>query len=170
MPAESPAAIFPALLTRAAADAPTLHIAPLGVTVRTLVSSKESGGAFALLEYTAPPGFRGPAPHWHAVLTETFIGQAGALRLRTGEGEFTLEPGAVVVVPPRTVHAFSNPGEEPARFLVLATPGMGLEGYFGELAALIEASPVWPPSDPSAVAAIASRYDTFSPPVPAAAS
>jgi hypothetical protein len=40
---------------------------------------------------------------------------------------------------------------------------MGLEGYFAELAALIAASPVWPPADPTAVAALARRYDTFAP-------
>jgi hypothetical protein len=77
-----------------------------------------------------------------------------------------LGPGAVAVVPPRAVHRFSNPGDAPARFLVLATPGAGLDRYFAELAELIAASPVWPPADPGAVAAIAERYDTFSPPAP----
>lgn len=96
------------VLARAAADAPTISIPSLGVTIRTLVASAESGGALAALEYTAPP-----------------------------------------------------------RFLVLATPGAGLEGYFGELARLIAESPVWPPADREAVAAIAARFDTFGPPVAA---
>ena len=155
----SPAARF-----RAAGDVPMLAVARLGVTIRTLVATADSGGALATLDYEAPAGFRGPAPHWHATITETFIGVAGTPRLRAGDAEHVLQPGAVVVVPPRVVHAFSNPGPHPARFLVLATPGMGLEGYFPELAALIAASPVWPPADPGAVAAIAARYDTFGPP------
>ncbi len=158
-----PPRVPPAPLLRAAADAPTVHVAPLGVTVRTLVATAESGGALALLEYSAPPGFRGPAPHWHAVLTETFVGLDGAPRLRAGDQETTLAAGEVVLVPPRVVHAFSNPGDRPARFLVAITPGMGLEGYFAELAALIAASPVWPPADPAAVAELARRYDTFTP-------
>jgi quercetin dioxygenase-like cupin family protein len=157
----------PAVFARAAADAPTLAIAPLGVTIRTLVASDESGGALAALEYTAPPRFRGPAPHWHATSTETFVGVEGTLTLHTGDGaEVALGPGAVAVVPPRAVHRFSNPGDAPARFLVLATPGAGLDRYFAELAELIAASPVWPPADPGAVAVIAERYDTFSPPAP----
>jgi quercetin dioxygenase-like cupin family protein len=161
MSSTSPSA-FPALL-RAAHDAPTLHVAPLGVTIRTLVATAESGGALAALEYSAPPGFRGPAPHWHARITETFIGVEGAPVVRAGEAETTLGAGAVAVVPPGVVHAFSNPGDQPARFLVLATPGAELEGYFPEVAKLIAESPVWPPADPGAVAAIAARFDTFAP-------
>lgn len=162
-PASAAARLAPALLGRAAADAPTVHVAGVGVTVRTLVSTDESGGALALLDYTAPPSFRGPAPHWHAVLTEVFVGLEGAPVLRAGGEETTLAPGAVVQVPPRVVHAFANPTDAPARFLVLATPGMGLEGYFADLARLIAESPTWPPADPGAVAAIARRYDTFDP-------
>ena len=160
-----PAPVSPGeIVVRTAVDAPTVHVAPLGVTIRTLVATAESGGTLAALEYTAPAAFRGPAPHWHAVLTETFVGLDGEARVRAGERDVVLEPGAVVVVPPGVVHAFSNPGDRPARFLVLATPGAGLEGYFAELAQLIAASPVWPPADPAAVAALAARYDTFPPP------
>jgi uncharacterized cupin superfamily protein len=159
----------PTLVYRAAADVPALTVARLGVTIRTLVGTPDVGGVLAALEYTAPAGFRGPAPHWHARLSETFIGLAGAPVLRAGDREHVLEPGAVAVVPPRVVHAFSNPGGEPARFLILASPGAGLEGYFAELARLIGDAPEWPPTDPAVVAALgalAERYDTFSPPVP----
>ena len=154
----------PAVLVRSASDAPTLAVATLGVTIRTLVATAESGGALAVLEYTAPPQFRGPAPHWHATVTETFLGLEGTLTLHSEAGDVALGPGAVTVVPPRVVHRFSNATDAPARFLVLATPGAGLEGYFAEIARLIAANPVWPPADPGTVAAVAARYDTFSPP------
>jgi quercetin dioxygenase-like cupin family protein len=160
----------PAALYRARLDAPTLTVARLGVTIRTLVATAESGGMLAALEYTAPPGFRGPAPHWHARLTETFLGLDGAPVLRAGEAEHVLGSGAVVVVPPGVVHAFSNPGAAPARFLVLTSPGLELERYFDELAAQIGESATWPPTDPAvldALSTIAARYDTFPPPAPA---
>ena len=156
---------------RAAADVPTLAVARLGVTIRTLVASDDSAGAVAAIDYTAPAGFRGPAPHWHAVLTETFVGVEGAPLVRAGEAELAPEPGAVVVVPPRVVHAFANPGPRPARFLVLATPAAGLDQYFAELARLVADAPSWPPADPAvtaAIAALAERYDTFAPPAPPA--
>jgi quercetin dioxygenase-like cupin family protein len=156
-------------LHRLDADTPVLTVARLGVTIRTLVATADAGGALAALEYTAPPAFRGPAPHWHARMTETFVGLAGRPVLRAGDAEHALVPGAVVVVPPRVVHGFSNPGDEPARFLVLASPGERLEGYFTELAAMIGDAAAWPPTDPAVLAALgalAERYDTFSPPAP----
>ena len=159
----------PAVLYRAAANAPALRLTRLGVTIRTLVATAESGGALAALEYTAPPAFRGPAPHWHAHITETFLGLAGAPVVRAADVEHVLTPGAVVVVPPRVVHGFSNPGAAPATFVVLASPGGGLEGYFSELARLIGEAPAWPPTDPAlleALTTLAARFDTFSPPVP----
>jgi mannose-6-phosphate isomerase-like protein (cupin superfamily) len=157
----------PELLFCAAGTAPTLHVPGVGVTISTLVATADSAGKLAVLEYTAPPMFRGPAPHWHSQVTETFVGLGGVAHLRSGDTEVLLEPGSVAVVPPGVVHTFSNPSAEPARFLVIATPGAGLEGYFGELAGLIAASPEWPPRDPAAMAEIAARYDTFSPPAPA---
>jgi quercetin dioxygenase-like cupin family protein len=146
-------------------------VARLGVTIRTLVATADTGGALAALDYAAPPRFRGPAPHWHATITETFVGVEGAPTVRAGGSEHRLEPGAVVVVPPRVVHGFANPGDEPARFLVLATPGAGLEGYFAELARLVGDAAEWPPTDPvllAALAALAERHDTFAPPAPPA--
>jgi hypothetical protein len=56
------------------------------------------------------------------------------------------------------VHAFANPDDAPARMLIFLTPG-GFEGYFDELAALAAASPVWPPADPGALAAVSAGYD-----------
>ena len=163
VPTPTPAAV----LVRPAAEVPALTVAALGVTIRTLVATAESGGTLAALEYTAPARFRGPAPHWHATVTETFVGVEGTLTLHTAEGDVALGPGAVAVVPPGAVHRFSNGTDAPARFLVLATPGAGIDRYFPEVARLIAESPVWPPADPRPVAELAARYDTFAPPAPA---
>jgi hypothetical protein len=68
-----------------------------------------------------------------------------------------------VRVPPGVVHRFSNPTEEPARFLGLIVPG-GFEQYWVELAELMANEPTWPPEDPARVLALMARYDTFPPP------
>ncbi len=151
------------LFARSRADAPTITLPTLGVTVRTLVATPESGGALCVLDYVAPPRFRGPAPHVHRTATECFIVLEGTLRLTVGEAVHDLEPGGAAHVPPGTVHAFSNPFDAPCRYLALLTPGMGFERYFEELAVLVAASPTWPPADPSAVVELARRYDTFPP-------
>jgi hypothetical protein len=56
---------------------------------------------------------------------------------------------------PGAVHTFSNPGDEPVRFLNVMAPG-GLERYLKEVAASMPADG---PPDPAAMARIASRYD-----------
>ena len=48
---------------------------------------------------------------------------SGRPRLRTPEGERELEPGAVVAFPrgPDGAHQVTNPGDEPARVLLVST-------------------------------------------------
>jgi hypothetical protein len=38
-----------------------------------------------VIEYTAPPNFSGPPPHWHKVMTEIFYVVEGAMTFRVGE-------------------------------------------------------------------------------------
>jgi quercetin dioxygenase-like cupin family protein len=136
---------------------------PMGVSVRVLVATAETGGAYAVLEYAAPPRFRGPMPHYHRQGAETFYGLSGGMTLRAAGQETVLGPGATVTVPPGVVHSFANPTDEPATMLVVFAPGAGIENYFADLAALIAASPSWPPADPTAVIELAKRYDTYAP-------
>jgi mannose-6-phosphate isomerase-like protein (cupin superfamily) len=148
-----------------------------GVNLSLPATRADVGAAFGMLDYTAltmrrRPSFAGRRrtgmPHWHAVTTEGFYVLEGVLSLRLGEGDIqqTVEApaGTSVLVPPRTVHAFSNPGTVPARFIVVLSPA-GMEGYFNELAELMRSEPSWPPADMSRVLALAERFDTFAPPV-----
>jgi mannose-6-phosphate isomerase-like protein (cupin superfamily) len=130
------------------------------------VSTEETNGAYAVLEYAAPPNFRGPAPHIHREATETFFGLEGRMTLHAAGQEGGLTPGATVMVPPGTIHRFSNETNQPAKMLVLFAPGAGIENYFTELADLIAQAPTWPPADPTPVIELARRYDTY-PPEPA---
>jgi mannose-6-phosphate isomerase-like protein (cupin superfamily) len=47
--------------------------------------SKETGGAWSLLEPTVAPGFSGPPTHWHEVTQEAFYVLEGALTLQVGD-------------------------------------------------------------------------------------
>jgi quercetin dioxygenase-like cupin family protein len=136
----------------------------VGVSVHVLVRAGDTGGAWSLVDYELPPRFAGPPPHVHAGITEAFYCTEGTLALMLDGQAVTLRAGEVAVVPPGVPHAFANPSDAPARMLLWLTPG-GFERYFDDLAALAAASPVWPPADPEAMAAVAARYDL----VPAAA-
>jgi oxalate decarboxylase/phosphoglucose isomerase-like protein (cupin superfamily) len=63
-------------------------------------------------------------------------------------------PGSFVCVPPGIVHTFSNPGEQPVRFLNFSTPG-GFERYMRELGTAAAAGPL----TRETMRQIASRHD-----------
>jgi quercetin dioxygenase-like cupin family protein len=164
VPADSsPPAVPAAPLLRDPSAAPVLEL--MGTRIRFLVSTEETGGAWSLLGYTAPAGFAGPAPHFHARTTELFYVLEGRLTLEAGGAAQVLDPGGLALVPPGVPHRFGNPSAEPCRFLIQLSPG-GMEGYFTELAGLVRGAPAWPLPDMRPVAELAARFDTFSPPAP----
>ena len=134
----------------------------LGVNLSFKVESADTAGAWALLEYLAPPRFAGPPLHWHKVTNEAFYVLEGVVTFRMGEEVFKGEPGAMVYIPTGVLHTFSNQEEVPARFLTFLSPG-GFEEYFKELAALAQSEPSWPPKDFSKLQTLYEKYDNFFP-------
>ncbi len=77
----------------------------------------------------------------------------------------TATAGSFVHVPGATVHAFSNRGSKPARFLGLLIPG-GFERYFDELPALVAQHGYPPP--PALMQELTRKYGVVTaPPGPA---
>lgn len=109
----------------------------LGASSITIkLSGADTGGAFALMEYVAPPGAGSPA-HTHGREEETFYVREGGLLFHLGGEEFVAGPGSVVHIPRGLLHDFQNVGEAPCVAMILATPA-GLEGYFRDLGALVQ--------------------------------
>jgi mannose-6-phosphate isomerase-like protein (cupin superfamily) len=122
-----------------------------GVHVGFLANAEDMLGAIGLVEYTAPPLFPGPPAHLHEHTWDAYYVLEGRLDVRLGNERLELGLGDVAVVPPGTVHGFSNPLDTPTRFLDIHAPG-GFEGYFRELAA-------GGTRDRTEIAQIGSRYD-----------
>jgi len=97
-------------------------------------------------EYTAPPHFAGPPLHVHPGFDETFLVIEGRLALTVRGEPAALTPGATAYVSGHVPHTFRNPAGEPARFLLICSPG-GMEQYFRGIAV----------GDNELVAAIAER-------------
>jgi quercetin dioxygenase-like cupin family protein len=133
-----------------------------GATVTCKVASADTQGAWTLLEYVAPPHFRGPQLHYHRWSSEAFYILEGSLTFQLGARSVEARPGALVFVPPGAVHTFGNDADVPTRFLVFMAPG-GFERYFDELKTLVEAEPSWPPADPGKLQALLARYDIHAP-------
>jgi mannose-6-phosphate isomerase-like protein (cupin superfamily) len=142
------------------------NLAPAPGVVFSLKSgSADTDGGWTLFEYTAPPRFAGPPPHWHEVTEEAFFVLEGTVRFEVDGETLDLEPGGYARVPPGIVHRFSNPSDTQARFLGLCVPG-GLERYFDELTQLMAGEPSWPPADMTPLLALMAEYDTYPPPAP----
>lgn len=138
------------------------RLSSLGVEIALKTGSAQTDGQWVLLEYSAPPRFAGPPPHWHKLTTEIFYVLDGELSVQI-DGELrAIGAGGCVLIPPGVIHAFGNPHNAPTRFLLVASPA-GLDHYFAELEAMTRSEPSWPPHDLTALRALMARYDTYTP-------
>jgi len=109
----------------------------VGHTITIAAGREDTGGAFALIDYELAPGFGSHSPHIHYREDEAAYVLEGRLLVRVGETERLVGPGEFIFLPRGIGHAQSNPGPDPARFLVLVIPA-GFEQYFPDLEALLE--------------------------------
>ena len=80
-------------------------------------------------EYSVGPEYKGAGPHYHERHADSFYVLEGELEFQV-DGETVRAPaGTSVVIPPGVVHAFTNPGLGPARFLNIHTPESAFVEY-----------------------------------------
>jgi mannose-6-phosphate isomerase-like protein (cupin superfamily) len=116
----------------------------LGGSIMIRLRAEETNGQLGLVEQVVPGGYPGPAMHVHPDFDETFYVIEGRLGFRVGDRAYEAGSGAVAFVPRGTPHTFANPAPEPARSLVLVTPG-GFEAYFEALIELVRQAGGIPP-------------------------
>lgn len=117
--------------------------------------SENTAGSFFLSENTIEPGFPGPPLHVHDHMHDMFYVLEGVLTVRLGDETHQADRGTFVCAPPGVAHTFSNPSDQPVRFLNFSTPG-GFEGYMRELGEAAKQGPL----TPEVMGRIVSRYDT----------
>ncbi|NUU24892.1 MAG: cupin domain-containing protein [Streptomycetaceae bacterium] len=89
-----------------------------------------TGKMLYLMEAVVPPG-GGPPPHVHHWEEEAFYVLDGAVEIRDKGGDREVPAGGFVYVPRGTMHSFTNVGVEPAKMLILLTPG-GKDRFFNQ--------------------------------------
>jgi mannose-6-phosphate isomerase-like protein (cupin superfamily) len=135
-----------------------IEIGAIQVTFKSpLPGSRE--GWFAV-DYTLPARQNGAALHYHQRITESFYVISGELWMRIGDREIVAGPGSYALVPPGTLHAFGNRSDAPVRFLAHASEAAHRD-FLLELFEMIRSEPSWPPQDPSKMAELGRRYDTY---------
>lgn len=137
--------------------------------VTFLAKSANTGGAYSLFQTMTPPG-AGTPPHLQHLEEETFYVLEGEYTFLVGDQQRVLGPGEMAFVPRETVHAYTNTGSQPARMLIMTTPGGIHERFFAEAGEWIEnpadpGEPKGPPDIPHLLA-VAPKYgiDILPPP------
>lgn len=121
---------------------------PVGGPALIKARAETTNGTFTALENTVPPG-QGPPEHIHVREDEIYFIREGRLEFVVEGRTLDAPEGALVFIPRGHAHRFSNPGDVPARILVMFTPA-GMERFFEGHAELPPGKP-----DPTAYAAVA---------------
>lgn len=92
----------------------------LGMPLRFLCDSRETGGAWSLFEEEVPAGL-GPPPHRHD-WDEAYYILEGDVDFQIDGKPVKISAGDFAYLPANTVHAFKGGSETPARVLIFAAP------------------------------------------------
>jgi mannose-6-phosphate isomerase-like protein (cupin superfamily) len=111
-----------------------------GSGARYLATGASTAGQFGLYRWEMGPQARGPAPHLHRAISESFYVLDGVVQIFDGERWHDAHPGDFAHVPAGGVHAFRNESGAPAAMLLHFAPGAPREDYFETLPRLGEMS------------------------------
>jgi len=131
----------------------------VGDTYTFKATEQSTGGGFALIEASVPPG-SGPPPHLHTREDEAFYLLGGSLEISAGAETTLARAGDFVYLPRGIVHSFRNPGVDAARTLIVITPA-GFEGFFREIGVPARPGEQAPPLGPDEIARTAEAVGRY---------
>ena len=118
----------------------------VGNTYRIIISGKQTGGQFAIIEMLLPPG-GGPGPHAHPNFQESFYVVEGEIDFKSELGNYTAKNGSFVSIPlGGLVHSFKNTTNSTANLLCTVVPA-GLEEFFQEIGTPVQLGTFIPAPD-----------------------
>jgi len=104
-----------------------------GQEAHVLISSEQTGDAFCVLRFFAPPGNVTPA-HVHHATDETFLIESGEWEINRGGEVLRGRRGDVIHLPKGIPHAPRVMGNNEATLVVVVVPG-GFDRFFAACAA-----------------------------------
>jgi quercetin dioxygenase-like cupin family protein len=135
-------------------------IAVVGDVYRFLAIGEETGGKYATIEATVPPG-GGPPPHVHSREEESFYIMEGEITFQIAGERVVAGPGTFASMPIGVLHSFKNESNTTARMIISVAPA-GLEMMFLEIGQPVEpnatSAPAPTKADIDRLIAAAPRY------------
>ena len=129
-----------------------VHVIGEDVTIK--ISSRDTGGAFAVFEGRTKP-LSGPPLHLHRDQDEWWYVVEGEYRFVVDGQEIHAGAGATVFAPRGSRHTFQNVGTAPGRTITTVVPG-GLDLFFEELETIAPRGTV---PDPAKMLPIFEKYN-----------
>lgn len=137
------------------------HIGLVGDTYTILLSGKNTGGRFCLIDMHIPPG-GGPPPHRHD-FEESFILLEGEIEATFRGAKSVVKEGETVHIPANAPHHFQNRSSRPARLLCICSPA-GQEEFFAEVGVPVATRTTPAPKlDPTAQAEFRAKAEALAP-------
>ena len=113
-----------------ASDRPSARLQHIGV--RFMISSEQTGGAFAIVEHPIDPLSLAAPYHTHTREDEYSIVLEGEVGFALDDHVVICRAGDTIFKPRNVRHTFWNAADAPARILEVITPA-GFEEYFAEV-------------------------------------
>lgn len=137
------------------------HIGLVGDTYTILLTGKDTGGRYCLIDMHVPPG-GGPGPHRHD-FEEMFTILEGEIEVTFRGATSVLRAGDTANVPANAPHEFHNVSEQPARLLCVCSPA-GQEAFFMAVGVPVATRTTPPPTPTEAdVAAFKANAEHLAP-------
>src|SRR5215467_8593749 len=102
-----------------------------GLSIRFLLTGRDTNESVSVFEFTVPAGQKIPAPaHKNDTYEEVLYGIEGVLTWTIDGKPCEVGPGQAVCIPRSAVHRFDNFGKQDAKQLVVITPAVMGPAYF----------------------------------------
>ncbi len=107
--------------------------------LRFLVDETDGTGEMVVFEMAVQPAARVPAAHSHTAVDECVYGLAGTMTTMLDGVAHEIRPGDSLFIPRGHVHHHANLHAEPAKALIVLTPGSIGRRYFEEMLDVVKA-------------------------------
>ncbi len=125
----------------------------LGNLATVKADGERTGGALAVVEFAAPPGFATPR-HVHHAEDEAFYVLEGSLAGFCGDAKWEAIVGSFVWLPRDVPHGYANTADGVTRSLAITLPS-GFEQFVEEIGEPAPSRTLPPPSEPDIQRAMA---------------